>query len=292
MMTVMIVGLFIAVLGLLCGSFVNALVWRVHEQASAKAKVKRDSKAAKLPTAADLSILHGRSMCPHCHHTLAAKYLVPVLSWLSLRGKCRYCRAPISVQYPAVELLTAGLFGLSYVAWPWPLTGTYAALLAVFLGMLVLYMALAVYDIRWFLLPNRLVRPLTLLGVIYAVVAIIARSDGQSPTTLIFQTLLGVSVLYGLFWALHTYSKGTWIGGGDVNIAAALGLVAGSGLQAALLLFVASLLGTLGSIPLLVKGKSGLKRHIPFGPYLLAASVVVTLFGQRLINWYLTTLIQ
>src|SRR5260221_566501 len=100
-------------LGLTFGSFINALVWRLHKQNEDSAKEQ------KVP---NLSIATGRSMCPNCYHELAAKDLIPVLSWLSLGGKCRYCRQPISWQYPLVELLTAGLFTVSYIYWPWAFT--------------------------------------------------------------------------------------------------------------------------------------------------------------------------
>src|SRR5476651_645529 len=139
MMLMIIVVL--VVFGLCLGSFVNALVWRLHEQ---------DKKQAK-----NLSILNGRSMCPNCKHELAAKDLVPVLSWLSLRGKCRYCGKPISVQYPLVEMVTSGLFVASYLWWPEVLHGAQVAAFGLWLALLVGLMALLVYDLRWFLLPNR-----------------------------------------------------------------------------------------------------------------------------------------
>src|SRR5579871_5847178 len=97
------------VVGLAAGSFVNALVWRVHEQSKKK-------------KSAELSILKGRSMCPRCKHELAASDLIPVLSWLWLRGKCRYCQKPISPQYPVVELAVALVFVSSYFWWPGNLT--------------------------------------------------------------------------------------------------------------------------------------------------------------------------
>ena len=98
----------LAWLGLCAGSFVNALVWRLHEQ-------KRSKKADK-----KLSILNGRSMCVHCRHELTWYDLIPLFSWLLLRGKCRYCKKPISWQYPIVELATAAVFVLSYIFWPNP----------------------------------------------------------------------------------------------------------------------------------------------------------------------------
>src|SRR5580700_9634934 len=113
----------LAVLGLCLGSFVNALVWRLHEQSNPKQKTKNKKQKAKQLSANELSILRGRSMCPDCHHQLAAKDLVPVISWLDLRGKCRYCHRPISIQYPLVELATAGLFVFSYFFWPLAFNG-------------------------------------------------------------------------------------------------------------------------------------------------------------------------
>src|SRR4051812_7602742 len=95
----------LVVLGLCFGSFVNALVWRIHEQAEQGSKKKPNKSYID-----KLSIRKGRSMCPHCRHELKALDLLPVVSWLALRGKCRYCGKPISVQYPLVELLTACLF--------------------------------------------------------------------------------------------------------------------------------------------------------------------------------------
>ena len=114
---------------------------------------------------AKLSILKGRSMCPHCKHELAAKDLVPVLSWLYLRGKCRYCGKPID-DTPLVEAATAALFAISYLGWPGPLdTGLQWLIFAVWLIFVVMFVALAVYDLRWLLLPNRVVYPLILLAI-------------------------------------------------------------------------------------------------------------------------------
>src|SRR5690348_8244818 len=112
--------LLLGALGLGLGSFVNALVWRLHEQelAEEEPKHKRAKGKARQLSAKELSIVSGRSMCPDCHHELAPQDLIPVLSWLWLRGKCRYCSKPISWQYPLVELVTAALFIVSYLSWP------------------------------------------------------------------------------------------------------------------------------------------------------------------------------
>src|SRR5665213_1631023 len=116
-MLLMIIVVLIVV-GICLGSFVNALVWRIHEQAKETRRKKPDQAYLK-----QLSISRGRSMCSACHHELAVKDLVPVLSWLSLGGKCRYCRKPIP-DNPLVELATSLLFVASYLWWPLELSST------------------------------------------------------------------------------------------------------------------------------------------------------------------------
>jgi prepilin signal peptidase PulO-like enzyme (type II secretory pathway) len=273
----MITAIF-AVLGVILGSFVNALVWRLHEQEALAGK--KGAAVAKKRQA--LSIAKGRSMCPHCGHELAAKDLVPVLSWVSLRGKCRYCHKPISWQYPAVEIFTGLLFGLSYLSWPFALHGAGLFQFVLWLGVVVLFVALAVYDLRWFLLPNRLVLPTTVL----AVIEVVGTAVWLHSFSALWEPAVGALIIFGLFWGLYQVSKGAWIGGGDVKLAVALGLLAATPLHAFMVIFLASLLGTLGSIPTLMHGKSGLKRHIPFGPHLLAATFIVVLYGADIVAWY------
>ncbi|MFZ1812597.1 MAG: prepilin peptidase, partial [Candidatus Saccharimonadales bacterium] len=138
MTSVIVLGL----LGLCFGSFVNALVWRIRK--------KRD-------------IVRERSECTHCHHILAWYDLVPVVSYLLLRGRCRYCRKPID-DTPLTELATALLFVISYLAWPYQLaTVADWSLVVLWLVLLVGLVALADYDIRWYLLPDVIVFPLIVL---------------------------------------------------------------------------------------------------------------------------------
>lgn len=269
----------LALIGLVFGSFVNAFVWRLHEQELLFEKKKK-------PTAkqlAKLSILKGRSMCPDCKHELAAKDLVPLFSWLYLRGKCRYCAKPILWQYPAVELATAALFAVSYGFWPYALhSALTVAIFAVWLVFVVMFMALAVYDLRWFLLPDRVVFPLIGLAVVEVVLIAL---EGHSLHSAL-NAFLGALVISGTFWVLFQVSAGSWIGGGDVKLAVVLGLLAGTPLKALLVLFFSSVIGTICSMPLLLRGKKAMKLRVPFGPFLLAATVVVVLFGSSLIDWY------
>lgn len=277
--------LLLALLGLSAGSFVNAMVWRLHEQDTLAEKPKSKNSSSKRQLAAkDLSILAGRSMCTRCHHELAPVDLVPMLSWMWLGGKCRYCGKPISWQYPVVELVAAMLFIVSYLFWPFGF-GREGTLIFVFwLVFLTAFVALAVYDIRWFLLPDRIVYPLIVLSLGEVLMRAVFFREGWG----IFNNAVwGALLMAGLFYIIYAVSRGAWIGFGDVKLAVVLGLLVGGPLNAALVIFVASLLGSLIAVPLLVRGKANGTTHLPFGPFLLAAAMFMVLVGDRLsLFWY------
>lgn len=263
------------ILGLCFGSFVNALVWRLYEQG-----LPAKQRAANLK---ELSITKGRSMCPNCKHTLAAKDLIPVFSWLQLRGRCRYCKRPIGWQYPAVEVATAVLFVLSYVFWPYAFDGQGIFLLVCWLVAIVGLMALLVYDARWMLLPNKIVFPLIGLGVVQTTVNAVFFDGGIRS---VIDALAAVVVAGGIFYILFQLSRGKWIGGGDVKLGYAIGLFLGSPMLAFLMLFTASLLGISASLPSLITKRMSVGSRIPFGPFLIVATMIVMLFGTAVIEWY------
>jgi leader peptidase (prepilin peptidase) / N-methyltransferase len=264
-------------LGLAVGSFINALVWRIHEQSKAKSQTpKAQQKSAHQN---EYSILAGRSMCPHCKHTLAPSDLIPLLSWLALSGRCRYCKKPISRQYPLVELIAAFLFVVSFAAWPHGFGSEGTLLFGSWLLLLTGLIALAVYDIKWMLLPNRIVYPLI---TFWATVAILRATAFGGGTGMIISVFLGVLVCGGLFWLIFQLSVGKWIGGGDVKLGFLLGMVAGGAMPGIMIVFLASLLGTVWTLPLLLNKKIGMKAQVPFGPFLIAATIIVYLFGKQL----------
>lgn len=265
--------LVLVLLGLCFGSFTNALVWRIHEQAKTKNKAKQ----------AELSIMKGRSMCPGCRHTLGFWDLIPVLSWVGLKGKCRYCHKPIP-DTPLAELLTPVLFVLSYAFWPFGWSHLGIAQFVAWLAVLTGFVALMLYDMRWQILPTRIIRPLGVLAFAQVLVLTFAQHDWRVAAG----AALGVLCLGGLFYGLFQISGGRWIGGGDVRLGVVIGLLVGGPSQAVLLLFIASLLGTLVSLPSLITKKPGLTKRVAFGPFLIVATVIVYLFGASMINWYKT----
>ena len=266
--------LIIIILGLCLGSFLNAFVYRLHENTQIKTKNNK------------LSITKGRSICPSCKHVLGPMDLLPVLSWIFLRGKCRYCHKPISIQYPLVELLTCVLFIASYLYWPLQFNGFGIIGLIVWLIVLLGLIALSIYDFKWMELPNKIVFPITYLYSAYLVfIAIFYHAFHRA----LISFLAGL-ILFTLFYAIFQLSQAKWIGGGDVKLVFLLGLLSGGPVMAFLLIFVASLLGTFYALILYPIKRKMLNTKIPFGPFLIMATIIVVLFGAKLLSWYTSLL--
>jgi prepilin signal peptidase PulO-like enzyme (type II secretory pathway) len=283
-------------LGLCLGSFINAFVWRhwrrefyvpdkpAKKKVSGKGAQAHLPKSAGEPTAEQLSIVRGRSMCVHCHHELAARDLIPVVSYLWLRGRCRYCGQPIQ-DTPLAELLTPLLFVLSYIFWPVPLAGAGLVSFLFWLVFVLGFVALFVYDLRWQLLPYDITIPLAALALVQVIVMAVFYDKGLMG---VVGPVLGAVTIGGMFYLLWAWSKGRWIGDGDVPLGVLLGLLAGGISNALLLIFIASFIGTLVAVPLLATGRATRTSHLPFGPFLILGGIIVVLFGSRLVDWYTT----
>lgn len=259
--------LVLAILGLTLGSFVNAFVWRFHEQKNWVSE---------------------RSECVNCHHALSVKDLIPIFSWLLLQSKCRYCHKKISIQYPLVEFMTALAFIFSYILWPVLIINIQIAIFALWLIILTGLIALLIYDLRWMLLPTQIVYSLTALATIMSILTIIS-SNSILATTISY--VASCAIGGGLFYILFQVSQGKWIGGGDVRLGFLLGLIAATAGKSFLLIFLAAALGSLASIPLFLMGKVKANRVIPFGPFLITASFIVQFAGSDIIRWYMNTFI-
>ncbi|MBI2589218.1 prepilin peptidase [Candidatus Saccharibacteria bacterium] len=288
----------LAGLGLCFGSFVNALVWRVRQQAISPPSLRlrwtgnkqKAINSKDLPiTHFQFSILSGRSQCVNCHHLLVSKDLVPVLSWLFLRGRCRYCQKPISVQYPLVEIAGATVFVASYYFWPLHIAAGQWVLLVSWLATSVGLLALAVYDLRWMILPSRILYPTLALalGGRLAYILFFAQDKARSFW------LLGLSVLVasGIFWVLFMISSGRWIGYGDIRLGLITGSVLASPAKSFLMIFLASVLGTLFVIPRLITKRQSFSSKLPYGPWLILSTALTLLFGEPIIDWYTQLLI-
>jgi leader peptidase (prepilin peptidase)/N-methyltransferase len=220
-------------------------------------------------------------MCPECMHALSAKDLIPVVSWIFLRGKCRYCNTRIHWQYPVVEAVTSIAFGLSaFVLAPANLVGV--ILFMLWLLLLSMLIILAVYDARWMLLPDKIMWPaIGVAAMIVLIQALVAHSflalRGPSLAAIIFG---------GAFLALVVLSRGRAMGGGDIKLVFLMGLVLG--LKSALLaLIIAFDVAAIVGITLILLKKRGRRDMIPFGPFLVLATVMAYLYGAQIIQWYL-----
>ena len=240
--------LFFFFFGLVVGSFLNALIWRLHSKES---------------------VVFGRSMCPHCRQTLSAKDLVPLLSFAYLRGRCRHCQAKISWQYPLVELVTALLFVLAYALQPQLLTLTRN------LFLLCVLIVIFVYDLRWQLILDRVTIPA--IAIIFVLNLFLGNS--------IWSLLLAAAVGFGFFGLQYLASSGRWIGGGDLRLGVLMGVALGwPNILVGLLL--AYIIGAAVALALLLTGNVNRKTPIAFGTFLAVGSVIALFWGEQLINWY------
>lgn len=244
--------------GLVCGSFANAVIWRL--------KVGR-------------SVAHGRSICPNCKHQLNASDLVPVVSWIVLKGRCRYCAKPISPQYPIVELITGALFGFAWLFFT-PVTPVQWLDFLFWLYLIVILVILAVYDLRWMILPDKVLIPAIVIAVARLPILLLL---GQ-PISVVRGPLIAAVLTGGVFYLLAAVSRGKWMGGGDIKLVFLLGL--SLGIQKTILaLFLAT--GAASVIGLALMATKRMKSHyIAFGPFLAAAAIASLFFGDYLIAVY------
>ncbi|SDC21355.1 leader peptidase (prepilin peptidase) / N-methyltransferase [Sanguibacter gelidistatuariae] len=256
-MTAVIVALF-AALGLAIGSFLNVVIWRVP----------RGESVVRPPSA-----------CPGCGRKIRARDNVPVLSWLLLRARCRDCRAPISAQYPVVELLTGVLFVLVLVRFglTWELPGyLYGAAIGV---------ALTVIDLKVHRLPNAIVLPSYIVVSALLLVAAIGTGDWSA----LLRAGIGGVVLYAAYFLMClAYPAG--MGFGDVKLAALIGAYLGWIGWGALAIgaFGAFLLGGAFSLVLIVLRRAGRKSGIPFGPWMILGAACGIAFGEQIWSSYLS----
>ena len=264
-----IVPIFLFLVGAAMGSFAGATVWRI--------KKGKD-------------IVNDRSECEHCHHKLAARDLFPIFSWLFLRGKCRYCHKPIGIEPLLYELGVGLYFALSYIFWPFGFEFWYQ--IADFVLWLVYGIGLAIlfgYDLKWYLLPDKVVYPLIALGAVDTILRIYATPGGVTLGVAVADIFLSLAVVGGFYYVLHAVSGGRWVGFGDVKLGVFIGLALGWQL-AVVCLFAANLIGTILVLPGLLSGKLNRRARIPFGPLLIAGFVIAGLWGQPLIDWYMLLL--
>jgi len=263
----------IFIFGLIIGSFLNCLIWRAHVNESA---------------------LAGRSYCPKCRHELSWIDLVPVFSFLFLKGRCRYCSGTISWQYPAVELVTSGLFlAVAFRFFPQIFSGEISLFsllnLTAYWGIIAALVVIFVADLRWYFIPDGAVI-FGLAAAVFLRVAVffqdahfLRRYDMQT----LADPLLSAMLAGAFFLAIFLVSRGRWIGFGDVKYAFFMGIVLGfPGILVGL--FMANFFGAIIGSGLIAAKKKKMSSEIPFGPFLVGGTLVAMFFSQAIFDWYIT----
>jgi leader peptidase (prepilin peptidase)/N-methyltransferase len=264
-------------LGLLVGSFLNVVILRLPRRL--EWQWKRDSlEMLGEPEVYDPpppGIVVERSHCPHCKHQLAWWENIPVFSWLALRGRCRSCKASISIQYPLVELLTMLLVLCCVWRFGFGWQGFGAIVFTCFL------IALSGIDLRTQLLPDQLTLPLMWLGLVASIDALFIPAKQA-----LVGAIIGYLSLWSVWWLFKQLTGKEGMGHGDFKLLAALG--AWFGLQGILpTILLSSLVGAIiGSIWLAARGRDR-ATPIPFGPYLAIAGWISFFWGESLVNAYL-----
>jgi leader peptidase (prepilin peptidase)/N-methyltransferase len=243
---------FIAALGLFVGSFLNVCIYRIPRGES---------------------IIWPGSKCPRCGKPIKPWDNIPVLSYLILKGKCRYCSESISVRYPIVELLSALLaVSLLYRFGP----GVRYIIYYVWACTLLV---ITFIDLDYQIIPDRL----SLGGIVIGILALRWLDVGYKDA--LIGLALGIGMLLAIIYGYYLLTKRQGMGGGDVKLLGMIGVF--TGWQGVLFtVFMSSFIGTLIGIPWVYIQKGTLKSAIPFGPFLCLGALIYVLWGEQIIRWY------
>jgi len=247
----------IFIFGLVVGSFLNSIIYRLQSGES---------------------FLFKRSFCPHCKHPLSWQDLIPLLSFLILKGKCRYCSQKISLQYPLVEL-TAGILFVSIFNIHNIITACFLFLVSCFLIIIF------VYDLKHYIIPDKVIYPAIAIAFLYQLFKALEFGIWNLEFG-ILNPLLSAILASAFFLAIVLVSRGKWMGVGDIKLAFLMGLFLGFP-NILVALFLAFFLGAIMGVGLIATGKKTLKSEVPFGPFLVAGTFIALFWGQNIIHWYL-----
>ncbi len=276
---------FSVVLGLLIGSFLNVVVYRVPIMMD---NALRDECAALAdPTAEPVkqppfNLVVPRSACPACKAPITALQNIPVVSWLALGRKCANCKAPISARYPLVELFTGLASGL--IAWRFGYG--MLALAGLFFTWFLIALTLIDFDTQY--LPDSLTYPLLWLGLLLSTTHPVwaTGADPVTPVDSILGAMAGYLSLWSIYWIYKLITTRDGMGYGDFKLFAAFGAWFGWHMLLPIILF-ASLVGSVIGIYLLYRKRKGLDTQIAFGPFLAAAGWLFLLIGHETVDRYL-----
>ncbi len=266
---IIIIYLLIFLFGLIVGSFLNCVIFRLEK---------------------NQGFLRGRSHCLHCKHVLAWRDLIPLLSFIILRRRCRYCKEPISWQYPLVEITTGLLFLLilnfEFLIFNQFLTFNFQFLNFIYYLLIVCFLIIIfVYDLRHFIIPDKILYPAIVISFLYLIT--------RDQLSVINNQLSVINYLFAAFGAsiffliIYLVSRGKWLGFGDVKLVILLGLFLGWP-KIFLALFLSFVIGGIIGIGLILFGEKKLKSEVPFAPLLISGTLIAFFWGKQIIAWYLS----
>ena len=274
----------VVVFSLLIGSFLNVVIYRLPKMLEQGWKSEcREFLADELakPIQVDespITLSTPSSSCPKCQHKIRFYENIPVISWVFLKGKCSQCKAKISLRYPMVELATAILSVV--IAAHYGVTFTTLMLLVLTWGLI----CLTLIDVDHMLLPDQITLPLLWLGLLVNINgAIVPLQDA------VVGAVAGYMSLFSIFWLFKLITGKDGMGHGDFKLVALFGAWIGWQLLP-LLILMASAVGAVIGISLMVFKNHQREQAIPFGPYLAVAGWITLLWGNGIWTWYLSTL--
>lgn len=241
---------FSAILGLVIGSFLACLAWRLYHEES----------------------VGGRSYCDACHKPISWYDNIPLLSFLLLGGRCRHCHKAIIWHYPATEAITAVLFVLGALAAhfePLELVRNWF--------VLSVFVLIFIMDARWYIILDKVSLPAAAIALILNALL------GFGWRGLLISATIGT----GFFLIQFLVSRGRWIGGGDIRLGLLLGLALGWPYVLAAI-FLGYMIGAIFGVVLLATGKKKMGSMVPLGTFLSVAGAIVLLYGEKIVNWYLS----
>ncbi len=249
---------FIFIFGLCVGSFINALVYRLQE---------------KMPW------IKARSICPECKIQLSWWHNIPLLSFIVLRGQCAFCQKKISGLYPLIEFSVGILFVIAVIFFD----GHISSLFFEFFIIIIL-MTLFLYDLKYTLIPDIISLPAIGVILIFQLMRLFFMNQLNINNFLFI--FLSAIIGGGWFAAQYFISRGKWVGGGDIRLGILMGLILPwphiiSGLS------LAYIGGALVSLPLLLSHRKNFKSEIPFGVFLVPATIIIFWWGDKIVAWYL-----
>ncbi len=287
------IAIALGIFGAAFGSFAGAQVWRLRarqlvEEKEAGEKVDAREYKRLLPLTKQ-KLMNDRSIDLDTGKPLAWFDMIPVISWLMLRGKSRHSGSPIGYFELLIEVGMAAFFVLSYIFWPYPLEN--AVEISKFIVWLIAGVLLGVQfatDYKWSILWTMLSYALIVLGAIFATLTVIGSYD---ISVALWSVGGSVLILGGLYFALYAVSRERWVGLGDVFLGIGLGLLLSDWLLALVALFMANLIGSVVVLVGFATKKVSRGQHVPFGPFFIAGAIVAQLFGQAIIEWYISSFI-